>query len=215
MAIKTYKKDDRTLLSPNFTSREFACRGSGCCDTVMVDEALVGYLQQIRDYFGAPVHINSGYRCPRHNAAVGGAAGSFHTKGMAADIRVEGVAPLTVAQYAEGIGILGIGLYDDFVHIDTRTARSFWYGHGEAYRETFLPGYSLTLPYLRRGDAGERVRAIQQLLIGKGYCCGEAGADGQFGSATDGAVRLFQKQHSLDCDGVVGAATMGHLLGGL
>lgn len=214
MKIQTYKKDGSVSLSPNFTSREFACHGTGCCDTVVVDEKLVEYLQRIRDYFGAPVHINSGYRCHQHNAAVGGAAGSFHTKGMAADIRVEGVAPLTVAQYAEGIGILGVGLYEDFVHIDTRTAKSYWYGHGEAYRETFLPGYSLKLPYLRRGDAGEQVRALQQLLIAKGYFCGEAGADGQFGLATDGAVRLFQKQQKLDCDGVVGAATMCRLLGG-
>lgn len=214
MAIKTYKKDGSVMLSPNFTTREFACHGSGCCDAVMVDEGLVGYLQQIRDHVDAPVHINSGYRCPIHNAAVGGAAGSYHTKGMAADIRVEGLAPLSVAQYAQRIGILGIGLYADFVHIDTRTQKSFWYGHGEAYRETFLPGYSLNLPYLSRGDSGEQVRALQQLLIVKGYPCGQAGADGAFGLATDGAVRRFQKQQGLNPDGIVGAATMARLLGG-
>lgn len=213
MAIKTYEKNDNRQLSQNFAVSEFACHGSGCCDTVQVDEKLVAYLQQIRDYFGKPVTINSGYRCQRHNAAVGGAIGSYHTKGMAADIRVEGVAPLTVAQYAQRIGVLGIGLYDDFVHIDTRTAKSYWYGQGEAYRETFLPGYSLTLPFLRQGDRGEAVRALQQLLIAKGYHCGSAGADGEFGLATDGAVRLFQKQRELDCDGIVGAATMAALLG--
>lgn len=214
MAIKIYKKDGSVMLSPNFTTREFACHGNGCCDAVMVDEGLVGYLQQIRDHFGVPVHINSGYRCPIHNAAVGGAAGSYHTKGMATDIRVEGVAPLSVAQYAQRIGILGIGLYADFVHIDTRTQKSFWYGHGEAYRETFLPGYRLNLPYLSRGDSGEQVRALQQLLIVKGYPCGQAGADGAFGAETDGAVRRFQKQQGLDTDGIVGAATMARLLGG-
>ena len=33
MAIKTYKKDGSVMLSPNFTTREFACHGSGCCDS--------------------------------------------------------------------------------------------------------------------------------------------------------------------------------------
>ena len=35
------------------------------------------------------------------------------------------------------IGIKGIGLYDSFVHIDTRTAKFFWYGHGQEQRLTF------------------------------------------------------------------------------
>lgn len=213
MAIKNYKKGDGSKLSQNFGVSEFACHGGCCCDTVLVDEKLVAYLQQIREYFDKPVFINSGYRCQRHNAAVGGAIGSYHTKGMAADIRVEDVAPLTVAQYAQRIGVLGIGLYDDFVHIDTRAGKSYWYGHGEAYRESFLPGYSLTLALLRRGDKGANVRAVQQLLLAKGYHCGDAGADGDFGIATDGAVRLFQKQNGLDCDGCVGAMTMACLLG--
>ena len=58
------------------------------------------------------------------------------------------------------------------------------------------------------------MRALQQLLIVKGYPCGQAGADGVFGVATDGAVRLFQKQQGLNPDGIVGAATMARLLGG-
>ena len=45
--------------------------------------------------------INSAYRTPAHNKAVGGATGSQHVKGTAADIVVAGAAPLEVAQYAE------------------------------------------------------------------------------------------------------------------
>jgi uncharacterized protein YcbK (DUF882 family) len=46
---------------------------------------------------------------------------------------VTGVKPAQVAEYAEQIGILGIGLYETdndghFVHIDTRDTKSFWYG---------------------------------------------------------------------------------------
>ena len=51
---------------------------------------------------------------------------------MAADIAVRGIAPAEVAKYAEFIGILGIGLYETdvdgyFVHVDTRTTKSFSY----------------------------------------------------------------------------------------
>ncbi len=42
--------------------------------------------QIIRDELGVPVKVNSGYRCEKHNARVGGVKGSFHTKGTAADL---------------------------------------------------------------------------------------------------------------------------------
>ena len=142
MAIKTYSKGKATQLSTNFKSTEFDCHGSGCCSTTQVDEKLVEYLQNIRNHFGKPVNISSGYRCATHNKNIGGATGSKHSKGQAADIYINGVAPAEIAKYAESIGILGIGLYETnadghFVHVDTRTTKSFWYGQGEAYRSTF------------------------------------------------------------------------------
>lgn len=142
MAIVVYQKSNRSNLTKNFTVAEFACQGSGCCSTVKIDSQLAAYLQQIRDHFGKPVTINSGYRCDTHNKNVGGASGSYHIKGMAADIAVKDVAPAEVAKYAETIGIKGIGLYETphdgyFVHVDTRTNKSFWYGQTQAYRSTF------------------------------------------------------------------------------
>lgn len=138
MAIKTYKKGDATKLSANFRAREFDCKGSGCCGETKIDEKLVEYLQKIRDHFGKSVYINSGYRCPVHNAKVDNAASkSKHMDGIAADIEVDGVDPFEVAKYAESIGVKGIGHYDDFVHIDTRTSKSFWYSHSQEYRRTF------------------------------------------------------------------------------
>lgn len=142
MAIKTYKKGTSTKLSTNFKSTEFDCHGSGCCSSTLVDEKLVDYVQKIRDHFGKSVTISSGYRCATHNKNVGGAAGSYHAKGQAADIVVSGVTPAEVAKYAESLGILGIGLYETnsdghFVHVDTRTSKSFWYGQKQAKRTTF------------------------------------------------------------------------------
>ena len=93
MAVKSYKKGVATQLSANFQSTEFDCHGSGCCSLTLIDEKLVEYLQKIRNYFNKPLVISSGYRCSTHNRNVGGATGSRHTKGEAADIYIEGVAP--------------------------------------------------------------------------------------------------------------------------
>lgn len=142
MAIKTYAKGSNTKLSANFNSSEFDCHGSGCCSSTLVDDKLVTYLQQIREHFGKPVNISSGYRCATHNKNIGGATNSRHSKGQAADIYISGVAPAEIAKYAESIGVLGIGLYETnsdgfFVHVDTRETKSFWYGQKEASRTTF------------------------------------------------------------------------------
>lgn len=142
MAIKTYKRGDITRLSANFKASEFLCKGSGCCTEGNVDEKLVEILQQIRDHFGKPVRISSAYRCPKWNKKVGGVSKSYHLSGRAADIKVDNTAPAEVAKFAESIGVLGIGLYDTdadghFVHIDTRTKKSFWYGDKQEKRTTF------------------------------------------------------------------------------
>ena len=221
MAIKTYKKTDTSKLSTNFRVSEFACHGNGCCSTVMIDEQLVKFVQKIRDHFGKPVTINSGYRCATHNKNVGGATGSLHAKGQAADIAVEGVTPAEVAKYAESIGILGIGLYETakdgyFVHIDTRTTKAFWYGQGQAYRSTFGGAVEtkvkVELNELKKGATGEQVKTLQLLLIAYGYDLGKYGADGDFGDATDKAVRAFQRSKNLGSDGVVGLNTWKKIL---
>ena len=72
---------------------------------------------------------------------------------------------------------------------------------------------SLKLEILRKGNKGDAVTAMQMLLIGYGFGCGTAGADGAFGTATDRAVRAYQKANDLAVDGVVGAATWRCLLG--
>ena len=45
-------------------------------------------LDPLREWYGKPIYINSGYRCPELNKAVGGVEGSFHLTGCAADIDV-------------------------------------------------------------------------------------------------------------------------------
>ena len=135
--MATYTKGKSVKLTRNFKSTEFDCKGKGCCSKTPLDIELIGYAQVIRNYFNKPVTINSGYRCQKHNKNVGGAKNSRHTQGMACDIVVKGVKPKEVAKFAETIGIKGIGLYDTFVHIDSRTTKSFWKGHEQKYVKTF------------------------------------------------------------------------------
>ena len=69
------------------------------------------------------------------------------------------------------------------------------------------------LPILRNGSKGDTVKAMQILLIGYKYSCGAYGADGQFGQATEYALRRFKKEHNLEVDGICDPATWAELLG--
>ena len=126
MAVKKYKNTDRNiLLTKNFTSGEFFCRGKGCCTESKIDDALTERLQRLRDAIGMPINVNSGCRCEKRNKAVGGAANSKHLSGMAADIVCPGITPLELARCAEALGFKCVILYTakNFVHVDTRTTK--------------------------------------------------------------------------------------------
>lgn len=60
---------------------------------------------------------------------------------------------------------------------------------------------------------GDYVKHWQELLIAKGYSCGAAGADGDFGSGTLAAVKKFQTDNGLTADGVIGDDTIKALTG--
>ena len=127
--IRTYsvKRDGDGRVSKHFRVREFASKDGA--DKVLIDDDLVTLLENIREAAGGKaVTINSGYRSPAHNKAVGGVANSQHVKGTAADIVVEGTDPLTVGQIAEYLlgDRGGIGVYQTFTHVDTRANRSRW-----------------------------------------------------------------------------------------
>ena len=220
--VKTYslKKDGNVRLSANFAVREFRCNDGS--DAIKIDSNLPFLLQQIRDHFNAPVHINSAYRTPKYNAKVGGVSNSYHVKGMAADIVIDGVKSKEVAQYAETIGCGGIGWYEarNFTHIDTRSGCVRWKNSGSNVVKTFgaavapVPKPSSKCPYtepaktIQFGAKGNNVKWLQWHLNQLGE---KLIIDGNFGVLVKAAVLRFQKKQKLTQDGIVGAKTRAAL----
>ena len=122
-------------LSPHFSRSEFACRCN--CGFASVDAALITGLEQLRAMLGVPIRILSGCRCPKHNAAVGGAKNSQHMLGKAADICVDATPDLRVSaeelfRYAQGVpqfGGFGVDNERHFLHVDTRAVTARWRYH--------------------------------------------------------------------------------------
>jgi uncharacterized protein YcbK (DUF882 family) len=108
-------------ISKNFKRDEFACKCGCGFDTV--DSELIFVLQWLRDVVDAPIKVNSGCRCASHNASVGGAPSSQHVLGRAADIVTSAEPPHRIHEILDRTfgDKLSLGLYDDFVHVDTRT----------------------------------------------------------------------------------------------
>lgn len=122
-------------LSPHFSRHEFACKG--CADAkpcarmdvqLLPARSLVRALEIVRTHYNAPVTVNSGYRCPEYNQAVGGSSRSQHLQARAADITVAGVDPAAVYEWIDSWHRGGLGKYETFTHIDTRTAYTRWKG---------------------------------------------------------------------------------------
>src|SRR5690606_38204300 len=113
-------------LSPHFVLVEFACRDGS--DEVLVHPALVQLLEAIRAEAGGPIHINSAYRTPAHNRAVGGASQSRHVWGMAADITCRARTNAEVYEIAARLDPGGLGRYHAFTHVDVEGVLRRWHG---------------------------------------------------------------------------------------
>ena len=183
----------------NFRVREFACHDG--TDKILIDGALVRTLQKCRDKYGVTT-INSAYRTPEYNRAIGGATNSQHVKGKASDTVCKGATPLELAMYAESIGMGGIGLYvkDNFTHIDTRTENIAKWVHNDKTKKD--EGVTTFFKTIRFGSVGQYVRICQKYL---GFS--DKDTDGIFGNQTLKAVKAFQERKGLVVDGIVGKAT--------
>lgn len=112
--------------------RLMRCRRTGA--EVPIDPRLLELFWNLSQRTGQRIVLISGYRAPGYAAPA-----SYHTRGMAADIRIPGLTPLMVRDLARSIGVRGIGYYprSKFVHVDLRDEPFFWtdLGLGEGEEE--------------------------------------------------------------------------------
>lgn len=206
---KTFRYEKKAC---NFKVKEFACKDGS--DEIKIDSKLVIMLQLIRDHFKKPVVINSGYRTVSYNKKIGGAKYSQHIYGKAADIRIDGVKPLHIAQFAETDCkyLRGIGLYTWGDHVDTRSTKYYWdYTSGKevpvsSFIESSKP--ALAVPILKKGDKGVQVELLQKDLNYIGY---SLSVDARFGVQTEYAVKALQLKANIKNDGIYGYETRGAL----
>jgi len=109
-------------LSKNFSMHEFACQCGQCGSTgAEMEPTLITKLQQLRDFYGQPLIINSAFRCKDYNLAIGGAPASRHMTGEAVDIQC-GFAGMRhhIVRLAMLLNFGGVGIANTFVHLDVR-----------------------------------------------------------------------------------------------
>ena len=117
--------------SEHFSVEELMCHGAsqghcGCGPETAnnVSPLLLEKLEALRAMIGGPIEISCAYRCPAHNAEVGGVPNSQHVNGTAADVQTPNYnhcnTPEHLKWYCEQIGFDGIGLYDWGCHVDVR-----------------------------------------------------------------------------------------------
>ena len=123
--IKCYimDTDANEKVGKYFKVKEFACKDGS--QIVFIDSYLVTILDILRNQIGKPIIITSGYRTEARNKSVGGAKYSYHMRGMAADIRVEGMSAKELAKKLDKImeSSCGIIVYNNWVHLDTRNKK--------------------------------------------------------------------------------------------
>jgi uncharacterized protein YcbK (DUF882 family) len=138
------QRENDIPVSEHFRLYEFECR---CCNRVKLQPELLEKLEILRSIVNEPLVVVSGFRCKKHNTAVGGSPKSQHLHGRAADIKVPSNWLRTVnssvnkegaveelAKAAETAGFDGIGIYyreqykyeNQFVHCDVRGYEARW-----------------------------------------------------------------------------------------
>ena len=94
-----------------------------------IDPRLIDLLYRIAQRTRQKLILVSGFRAPMFSLATL----SYHTRGMAADIRIPGMTPLMARDLAESMGVHGLGYYpvSGFIHVDVRDDNSRWTDYGQ------------------------------------------------------------------------------------
>lgn len=101
--------------SKYFSEEELKCL---CCGTCEMDEAAMAKFDEAREISGIPWFVTSGYRCPKHDAEIGGDGN--HPKGKALDIstHTDSRTRFKIVCSLLKVGATRIGIAKRFVHGD-------------------------------------------------------------------------------------------------
>src|SRR3954469_16626805 len=99
-----------------------------------IDPRLIDLLYRISQRTHQKILLVSGFRAPMFSLATL----SYHTRGMAADIRIPGMTPLMARDLAESMGVHGLGYYpvSGFIHVDVRDQLTTWTDYGQDRQDT-------------------------------------------------------------------------------
>ncbi len=132
-----------------------------------------------------------------------------YTGNLRAVLKRAGAIELTASKYLTSDKYLRPG--DVLLYEGHHTAINLDMGSNASWGTSDNPSTPSQKNYLSKGDKGTEVKEMQEKLIVCGYSCGSYGADGDFGSGTDSAVRSFQKDYGLTVDGKFGPASKAKL----
>lgn len=124
-------------ITKNFNIAEFKCKANG---EMLLNEAVIEHIQRLqkfRDWYNRVMIITSGYRTPEYNESIGGNLNSQHLKALVSDFALpnefQTYSSKRQYEYLQNVrkkwgqlckesGIRGgVGWYNTFVHLDSRT----------------------------------------------------------------------------------------------
>lgn len=108
---------------PSFSFKELACQETG---EIALPIDFLKELQKLRDAYGKPMIITSGYRSPKHSIESKKSSPGYHSKG-AVDVAVSGEDAIQLLKTALNLGWTGIGINTpSFIHLDRRPIPTIW-----------------------------------------------------------------------------------------
>ena len=108
---------------PSFSFKELACQETG---EIALPIDFLKELQKLRDAYGKPMIITSGYRSPQHSIESKKSSPGYHSKG-AVDVAVSGEDAIQLLKTALNLGWTGIGINTpSFIHLDRRPNPTIW-----------------------------------------------------------------------------------------
>ena len=113
---------------PLFTEKEVNCNCG--CGKAFYNPQHYDRMLRLRNLIGIPLVVTSWCRCVAHNKAEGGSDTSSHLDGCATDIKaINPITRVKIAFYAGLVGMRGLGLGRDFIHLDSdfhKPPNRFW-----------------------------------------------------------------------------------------